>query len=50
MKIKVKRLERGTDLTIKKWIYQIETYFNIGQVPHKTLVGLMLIKMILTFG
>ena len=39
MKCEVERVERGTDLTIKDWINQMETYFTIGQVPPETFVG-----------
>ncbi len=46
MKCKVKRFERGTDLTIKYWINQMETYFTIGQVPPQALVGIMLMKIV----
>ena len=30
MKFEVELFERGTELTIKDWINQIETYFTIG--------------------
>ena len=46
MKCKVERFERGTDLTIKDWINQMETYFTIGQVFPEAFVGLMLMKTI----
>ena len=31
MKCEVERFERGTDLTIKYWINQMENYFTIGR-------------------
>ena len=46
MKCEVERFERGTDLTIKDWINQMETYFTIGQVPPEAFVGFMLMKII----
>ena len=42
----MERFERGTDLTIKDWINQIETYFTIGQVPPEAYVGFMLMKIV----
>ena len=46
MKFEVERFERGTDLTIKDWINQMETSFTIGQVPIKAFVGVMLMKIV----
>ena len=46
IKCEVERFERGTDLTIKDWINQMETYFTIGQVPPEAFVGFMLMKII----
>ena len=46
MKFEVERFERGTDLTIKDWINQMETYFTIGQVPPEAYVGFMLMKIV----
>ena len=46
MKCEVERFERGTDLTIKDWINQMETYFTVGQVPPEAFVGFMLMKIV----
>ena len=46
MKCEVERFERGTDLTIKDWINQMETYFTIGQVPPEAVVGFILMKIV----
>ena len=46
MKCEVERFERGTDLTIKDWINQMETYFSIGQVPPEAFVGFMMMKIV----
>ena len=46
IKFEVKHFERGTDLTIKDWINQMETYFTIGQVPPEAFIGFMLIKIV----
>ena len=48
MKCELERFERGTDLTIKDWINQMETYFTIGQVlpPPEAFVGFMLMKIV----
>ena len=46
MKGEVERFERGTDLTIKDWINQMETYFKIGQVSPEAYVGFMLMKIV----
>ena len=46
MKCEVERFERGTDLTIKDWINQMETYFTIGQIPPDTFVGFMMTKIV----
>ena len=46
MKREVERFERGTDLTIKDWINQMETYLTIGQVPPEAYVGFMLMKIV----
>ena len=46
MKCEVERFERGTDLTFKDWINQMETYFTIGQVPPEAYVGFMLMKFV----
>ena len=46
MKCEVERFERGTDLTIKDWINQMETYFTIGQVHPEAYVGFMLMKIV----
>ena len=46
MKCEVERFERGTDLTIKDWINQMETYFTIGQVPPEAFVSFMLMKIV----
>ena len=46
MKCEVECFKRGTDLTIKDWINQIETYFTIGQVPSEAFVGFMLMKVV----
>ena len=42
MKFEVVRFERGTDLTIKEWINQMETYFTIRQVLPNAFIGFML--------
>ena len=44
MKCEVEQFERGTDLTIKDWINQMENYFTIGQVPPDAFVGFMLMR------
>ena len=41
-KFEVKRFERGTELTIKEWINQMEMYFTIRQVPPKAFIKFML--------
>ena len=46
MKCEIERFKRGTDLTIKDWINQMETYFTIGQVPLKAFVKFMLMKIV----
>ena len=46
MKCEVDKFERGTDLTIKDWINQMETYFVIGQVPSDAFVGFMMTKIV----
>ena len=46
MNCEVERFEHGTDLTIKDWINQMETYFTIGQVPLESFVGFMLMKIV----
>ena len=46
MKCEVDRYERGTDLTIKDWISQMETYFTVGQIPPEAFVGYMLMKIV----
>ena len=46
MKCEVERFERGTDLTIKDWINQIETYFTDGQVSPEAYVVFMLMKIV----
>ena len=46
MKCEVERFESGTDLTIKDWINQMETYFTIGQVPPEAYVRFMQIKIV----
>ena len=45
MRCEVERFERGTDLTIKDWVNQMETYFTIGQIPSEAFVGFMLMKI-----
>ena len=47
MKCEVERFERGTDLTIKDRISQMETYFTFGQVLPEAFVGFMLMKIVL---
>ena len=44
MGCEVERFERGTYLTIKDWVNQMETYFTIGQIPAEAFVGFMLMK------
>ena len=46
MKCEVERYERGTDLNIKDWISQMETYFTVGQIPPEAFVGFMLMKIV----
>ena len=46
MKCEVERYERGTDLSIKDWISQMETYFSVGQIPPEAFVGYMLMKIV----
>ena len=46
MKYKVERVERGSDLTIKNWINQMDTYFTIGQVPPEAFVNFMFMKIV----
>ena len=46
MNCEVERYERGTDLNIKGWINQMETFFTIRQVPHEAFVGFMLMKIV----
>ena len=46
MKCEVERFERGTNLTIKDWINQMENYFTIGQVPPDAFVGFMLVRIV----
>ena len=46
MKCVFERFEHGTDLTIKDWINQMETYFTIGQVPSEAFIGFKLIKIV----
>ena len=46
MKCEVERYERGTDLNIKDWVSQMETYFTVGQIPPEAFVGFMLMKIV----
>ena len=46
MKCKVERYQRGTDLTIKDWINQMETYFTVGQVTPEAFVSFMLMEIV----
>ena len=45
LKCEVEHFERGSDLGIKDWIEQIETHFQIWQVPSETFVPFMLMKI-----
>ena len=45
MKCDVDKFERGTDLMIKDWINQMETYFTVCQVPAEAFIGSMLMKI-----
>ena len=46
MKCEIERFKRGTDLTIKDWFNQMETYFIIGQVSPEAFVVFVLMKII----
>ena len=46
MKCEVERYERGTDLTIKDLINQMETHFKVCQVPPEAFVGFILMKSV----
>ena len=45
MKCEVETFEQGLELTIKDWIDRIETHFRIGQVPSKSFVPFMMMKI-----
>ena len=45
MKCEVPPFERGKDITIQDWIYQIETYFTIGNIPPESFVGFIYTKI-----
>ena len=45
MRCEVKKYARGTEVTIKEWIMQMETYFNISSLKPKYYVGFMLQKI-----
>ena len=47
MRCKVERFERDTELNIKDWINQMETYFMIVQVPPEAFVEFILMKIVL---
>ena len=44
MRCKVEKYARGMEVTIKKWIVQMETYHNISSNKLKSYVGFMLQK------
>ena len=45
MRCEVEKFVRGTEVTIKKWIVQIQTYFDIDSLKPKFYVKLMLQKI-----
>ena len=45
MRCEVEKYARGTLVTIKEWIVQMETYFNINSLKPKSYVGFMLQKI-----
>ena len=46
MRCEVEKYARGTEVTIKEWIVQIETYFDIRSLKPKSYVGFMLIPIV----
>ena len=45
MRCEVEKYARGTEVTIKEWIVQMVTYFNISNLKPKSYVGFMLQKI-----
>ena len=45
MGCEVEKYARGTEVTIKEWIVQMETYFNISSLKPKSYVGFMMQKI-----
>ena len=46
IKCEIERFKRVIKLIIKDWINRIKTYFTIGQVPPKIIVGFNVIKIV----
>ena len=45
VRCEVEKFEQGTEMIIRDWIFQIETYFKINEVPPKSYVGFISTKI-----
>ena len=41
----MEKFDRGTEVSIKEWIVQMETYFDISSLKPKSYLGFMLPKI-----